>query len=97
MAQRLVPLDVVERRRVWAFFTDHKYTEGIVNEILVFLGPFLIVMGALTAIHWISIIPGVAMVALLWRNWRRYNERVFFALAERDRPPGSEPVHPDHR
>lgn len=87
-------LDFQIRHPIVGFFTDMKYTESRINDGL----PMLIVFfvgGAVVFTSWFLLFLAVATVALMRSNYRRYKQRLFYAIDERDRPPGSEPRHPD--
>jgi len=87
-------LDFQIRHPIVGFFTDMKYTESRINDGL----PMLIVFfvgGAVVFTSWFLLFLAVATVVLMRSNYRRYKQRLFYAIDERDRSPGSEPRHPD--
>ena len=90
-------LDELERRPLVGFFSRERFTDGRVNLGIVGLIIAIVVAAFLGEIHPAALVGAVALAVLLRRNWRRYRQRVFFALAERDRPPGGAPTHPDFR
>ena len=94
--RRSDPLDYAERHPLLGFMLDaNDLTDTKANVMLAF-GPVLVVSGLATT-TWPAVVIGALMTAWLPRNYRRYKQRLFHALADRDRPPGSEPLHPDLR
>lgn len=90
-------LDDVAEHRVWYFFAERRLTDGSFNDFLALVALIVPVLTLVGVLHWglLALVP--ICVVLLWRNWRRYNERLFHALAERDREGIEPPVHPDRR
>lgn len=71
-------------------------TDARMNYVLAFF-PLVMIYSAITSGYPIPWLIAAALCWFqLWRNWRRFRERVFFAIAERDRP-AEPPVHPDFR
>jgi hypothetical protein len=87
-------LDWCERHPFRGFLSAYWVTDGKFNVWLGVAGTAFIGWGISDG-HWEPAAIGLFMLAWLPRNYRRYRQRLFYALAERDRPPGSEPVHPD--
>lgn len=79
------PLEDVERAPLRSFWLPNRYTDAGVNTGLVGVGMVLCIAALLGATHWAIGVVGVAMLAIVARNYRRFRERVFFAAAERDR------------
>ncbi len=93
-ARRLNDLDFQDRHPLVGFFTNGELTEFRINTML----PLLIVFFVARAIldpSWVFLVFAIGTTTLLYRNYRRYRQRLSFAIAERDRPPGAEPRHPD--
>jgi hypothetical protein len=91
-------LDDKARHPGWHFFGEDRLTDGRVNTFLA-IGVLLIGLAAVGLVHWVWACIGALMLFQLWRNWRRYRQRLFFALAERDRERDGiiPPTHPDAR
>lgn len=91
-------LDDKARHPGWHFFGEDRLTDGRVNTFLA-IGIVLVGIAAVGLAHWAWAIVGGLMLFQLWRNWRRYRQRLFFALAERDRERDGvvPPTHPDTR
>ena len=89
-------VDELDRHPLRYFFSEDRMTESRMNVVLAFF-PFAMIYSAFTVGYTIPWLIAAALCwLLLWRNWRRYRERVFFAIAERDRP-AQPPTHPDAR
>lgn len=65
--------------------------------MLAFFGTTAIVWPVLGRLPWFFVVIGVLMYWQLVRNYRRYRERVHYAIAERDRAGIQPPTHPDRR
>jgi hypothetical protein len=83
-------LEELERRPLRYFFTEDRQTCGWCNGMLLVGAGLLIVEGLFVWLHVIPVVLGGLMLVQLTRNYRRYEERVFFARAARDRPHADE-------
>lgn len=96
-------LDDVEQHPVWFFFTDRRPTDRDVRGGEIGLNALLLTMllfapfALFGLIGWGWSIVSLLALVLLWRNWRRFRQRLFHALAERDREGIEPPIHPDLR
>jgi hypothetical protein len=97
MGQIQFDLDVLERHPIRHFFHESRQTEGAVNTLLSAWGAMAVVAAAAGALPWFFVVVGLLLLWQVVRNYRRYVERVHFAIAERDRAGIEPPTHPDHR
>jgi hypothetical protein len=90
-------LELLERHPLRYFFHEMRQTDGVVNSMLTLLGVGAIVWPVMGRLPWLFVVVGVLLLWQVVRNYRRYVERVHFAIAERDRAGIEPPTHPDHR
>ena len=90
-------LDLLQRQPLRYFFSESRQTDGVVNSLLAMLGVSAVVWPMIGRLPVFFLAVGLLILWQLVRNYRRYRERVYFAIAERDCARIEPPLHPDHQ
>ncbi len=82
--RRLNDLEFQDRHPIIGFFSNDELTEFRINTMLPLLIAFFIGR-AIADSSWVFLVFSIGTTVLMYRNYRRYKQRLFVAIAERDR------------
>jgi hypothetical protein len=82
--RRLNDLEFQDRHPIIGFFSNDELTEFRINTMLPLLIAFF-VGRAIADSSWMFLVLAIGTTVLMYRNYRRYKERLNAAIVERDR------------